>query len=385
MEEKLMNEELKMLLNVVKRFVEKEVVAAEMEEGSLMKSIPADKVKQLQYQAKKMGLWALGVKEEFGGSGLDMFSRIVVVEEASKHRIGLSNPAAGAFGSDIPGFLNHTYNPTTQKFIQQAVQSGNGCYVAYEEEQNEGLSNIRTTAERTGDTWLINGEKKYVRNAAEADFGIVLANGITGTDQQGPSLFLIPAQNENIKKERVQLIHSVETHNVIFDQLELSDDYRVGDVGDGLRLMSHWMNEQQLLMSARCIGVAGKSLELALEWASTRITFGKRLKEREAIQCMIADSIMELNSARLMLWNGALKMSQSIQSDRDVHVQMAKLICTESAFQIIDRCIQIHGGMGVAQEVPLERWYKEIRAMRLETGSSNFIRKNVGKHFFEMI
>lgn len=384
MDNVLLSDELKMMRSVVKKFIEKEVVKAEIEEGALMQVLPEEKVRHLQKKAKEIGLWALGIKEELGGTGLNLFSRVVLMEEAAQHRLGFFNPAAGAFGKDIPSFLNDYSNIKIDDLVHKAIESGNGCYLAITEEQGGSkLTNIQTTAKNNGSTWFINGKKRYVFNAQEGEFGILLVNCIKDEVEKGPTLFLI-AQNKLIQRKKVQLIKSIETYDLEFVQFEVSDEYRVGEIGEGLSLVNQWMKEQQVLTSARCIGVAKKALELAVEWASSRETFGKKLKDRQAIQWMVADSEIELNSARYMLWSAASKVNEAVpNSDHDV--EMAKLLCTETAFRIIDRSIQIHGGMGVAQEVPLERWYREVRTSRLDLGNSEVLRENIAKRIFDHV
>lgn len=384
MENVLLSDELKMMRNVVKKFIEKEVVKAELEEGALMQVLPEEKVRHLQKKAKEIGLWELGINEEWGGTGLNLFSRVVLMEEAAQHRLGFLNPAAGAFGKDIPSFLTNYSNGKIDDFVHKAIESGKGCYMAITEDQGGSeITNIQTTAKNYGSTWFINGKKRYIFNAQEGDFGILLVNCIKDGVEKGPTLFLIP-QNKLIQRKKVQLIKSIETYDLEFEQFELSDEYRIGEIGEGLSLINQWMKEQQVLTSARCIGVAKKALELAVEWASSRETFGKKLKDRQAIQWMIADSEIGLNSARYMLWSAAITVDEGITYS-DHYVEMAKLLCTETAFQIVDRCIQIHGGMGVAQEMPLERWYREIRTSRLDLGNSEVLRANIAKRIFDRI
>lgn len=383
MDNVLLGDELKMMRSVVKRFIENEVVKAELDEGSLIQVLPVEKVKSLQKRAKETGLWALEIKEELGGIGLNLFSRVVLMEEAAQHRLGFLEPAAGAFGKDIPSLLNNYSNGKIDNLIHKAIESGKGCFVAITEEQGGSrLTNIQTTAKKNNFGWTINGKKRYVSNVREGEFGLVLVNCVENDIEKGPTLFLLP-QSELIHRKKVQLIKSIETFDLEFEQFEISDDYRVGEIGEGLILVNELMKEQQLLTSARCIGVAKKALELAVEWASSRETFRKKLKDRQAIQWMIADSEIELKSARYILWSAAMKVDKDVSSSSDHEVEMAKLLCTETAYRIVDRSIQIHGGMGVAQEVPLERWFREIRTTRLDMGVSEVLRENIAKRIFD--
>jgi acyl-CoA dehydrogenase len=379
MEETLIYEELALIRSTVKRFVEKEVVKLELDVGSLAEELPSERVALLKAKGKQMGLWMMGAKNEWGGAELDLFSRVVLMEEMAQHRFGLLNPAAGAFGRELPGFLKRVNNPTLlDEFINPAVVSGNGCFLALGEQAGGfGYDQLSVTAVKAGSQWKLNGVKKYVPNVEEADFGIVLANCIESEQEEAyrPTLFIVPKNLVSYKE--MNMLKDIKTYDITFEHTMLSDEMRIGDVGNGLDFVQVWLDEEQLLMSARCLGIAKKAIMLTIDWVLDRTVFGKKLAERPVTQGMLADSEIELNAARFMVWNAAKKITDG--SAQEVDAGMAKAFATETAFRIIDRCVQIHGGMGVAQELPLERWYRELRIARLELMSTDAIKEKVAQ------
>jgi len=382
LEERLLSDEIRMIRAMVRKFVEYEVVKTEEEEGSIIKAIPSHKLSHLQKKAKEAGLWALNISNDQGGAEQSIFNRTILMEEASQHRLGLSSPAAGAFGKEIPSFLNGFNNEDLLEAIHRAVESGEGSFVAVFESEHGLTDELETKAIKKGSKWYITGEKKYVENFKDAEFGLVLAKCIIDDKEQGAAVFLINKENyTKINAKDVKLLNSIDTTNLKFDNLELNDECIIGEIGLGNNLIEEWIAEQKILISARSLGVAKKSLELAIEWTSERVTFRKKLKERDAIRTMIANSLLELNAARLMLWNAALKMENS--ESYLIEVDMAKITCLNTSFNIIDRAIQMLGGMGVAQEVYLERWYREIRIYKNMFDSEEKMQNSIAEYVYE--
>jgi acyl-CoA dehydrogenase len=152
-------------------------------------------------------------------------------------------------------------------------------------------------------------------------------------------------------------------------------------LGNGKELVGELLQESQILLAARCLGVAREALRLGTEYATQRETFGKLLEKREAIQDMVADMMVALESARLLTWTTAKKLSLGQASSNEV--AMAKLSATETAWRIVDLSIQIHGGMGITQEVVLERWYRELRLARIQWVPSEVIRQRLALMNFQ--
>jgi acyl-CoA dehydrogenase len=259
-------------------------------------------------------------------------------------------------------------SPLTEKMIKPAVDSGAGCFLAV-----DGSSNF--IARREGNNgWVISGRQRFVGNADKAAVGLIWAK-MDGSEDTG--LFLVE-NDKRIRSEPIVVMRTIRLFNVSLEDYQApTDSY----LGNGKELVEELLQELQILLAARCLGIAQEALRLGTEYATQRETFGKLLEKREAIQDMVADSVVALESARLLTWATAKK--QSLDEASADEVAMAKLNATETAFRIVDQMIQIHGGMGITQEVALERWYRELRLTRIQLVPSEIIRQRLAVANFQ--
>jgi acyl-CoA dehydrogenase len=362
LENLFLTDEQKMMRDTVRRFIQSEVIPIEQKIGALAAEIPGEYIVSLQGKAKQMGFWQMWASPEWGGAGLDIFSRVVVMEEASRHRFGLIRPALYAFGQEIPSTVPKSDSQLIPKLIPPAVASGAGCFLAV-----DGSSNFMAK-QQGNDEWAISGNQRFVANVDKAAVGLVWAK-IEGSEDTG--LFLLE-NDDRIKSEPIMVMRTLRLFNVFLE------NYRVpihSYLGKGKEMIRELLPELQILLAARCLGIAQEALRLGTEYATQRETFGKLLEKREAIQDMVADSVVALEAARLLTWATAKK--QSLGDASADEVALAKLNATETAFRIVDLMIQIHGGMGITQEVALERWYRELRLARIQLVPSEVIRQRL--------
>ena len=367
MENLFLTDEQRVMRNTVRRFIQKEVIAIEQKIGALAEEVPSEDIVSLQEKARQMGFWQMWALPEWGGAGLDIFSRTVLMEEASRHRFGLMSPALNAFGKEIPSVLAKLDSPLIGKTVKPAVASGAGCFLAIESSSN-------FAARQEAKEWIISGKQRFVENVDKAAFGLVWAR-VDGSEDT--ALFLVE-NGTGLKSEPRVVIRTIRLFDISLEDYKAPRD---SYLGKGKELMGKLLPELQILLAGRCLGIAQEALRLGAEYATQRETFGKLLEKREAIQDMVADSMVALESARLLTWATAKKLSLGEASADDV--AMAKLNATETAFRIVDQMIQIHGGMGITQEVVLERWYRELRLTRLELIPSEVIRHRLAVSNFQ--
>jgi acyl-CoA dehydrogenase len=368
LENLFLNNEMRMMRDTIRRFIQNEVIPIEQKVGPFVTEVPVEYIVALQEKAKKMGFWQMGALTEWGGGGLDIFSRTLLMEEASRHRFGLVSPALNAFGKEIPTILTKLHPSLIESAVKPAVESGKGCFIAA-----DICSNFVAKRE-SQNGWAISGNQKFVANVDQAGFGLIWAK-IDGSEETG--LFLVE-NNERVAAERMVVMRTLNFFHITLKDYPVSGEHYLGK---GNELVGEMLKELQILLAARCLGVAQEALRLCVEYATQRETFGKLLEKREAIQDMVADSLVDLSSARLLTWCMAKKLSLNDATEEEI--AMAKLSATEKAFRIVDQSIQIHGGMGIAQEVPLERWYRELRLARLELAPSEGIRKMLALSSFQ--
>ncbi|WP_342431408.1 acyl-CoA dehydrogenase family protein [Neobacillus sp. FSL H8-0543] len=376
MSELLLDKELQLLKKTVQSFIKESVAPAELSPGEYVKKLPEEVVSRLQTEAKSSGLQALGAKKEWGGAGLSVLARAVLLEEAAQHRLGLYHPAGDAFGGEFPRFLEKCSNEQVEWLIKPAITEGKGCFIAlWEEHEDNYLENLTATAVKDGNEWVLNGKKTYIQNLEQSAFGAVLVNCLLDNGESQPTLFLLELDDQLEEQETV-LIDVQTTHSISLKNYRLNDSQRIGEVGEGADLIKLWLAEAQILLAAKSIGVASKALEYGKQFAKIRITRGQPLAEFPSIRTMLAKAVINLQAARLMVQDAAKKVDSQI-SDSELAAQMAKLHATETAAKIIDDVLQIHGGTGYAGDLPIERWFKEIRIARLNLQKAETIIENV--------
>lgn len=375
-------EELQMLQETMRRFMRAEVMPAEDKLEHDAYKLPAELLRPLQAKAKSLGLWCFRTPAEYGGAGLSLLGQAVAAEESAKCRMGAYVPGCGAFGADPPNavFLGTPYQ--IEKYAAPAVDRGDKIYVAISEASggSDPARAIRTRAELKGDKYILNGSKMWITGAKGADWGLVFARTGAAGDRGGISCFIVDGDSPGMSFKPIRVIRSYSPDEIHFDNVEIPVENRLGAEGQGFALCEKWLVEGRVPYAAATIGIAQAALQIAIDWARERRTFNSALSEKQAIQWMVADSEIELRAARLLVYQAA--WLGDLGKDMKIESSIAKVVATETAGRVVDRCVQILGGMGVAAELPLERWYRELRIKRIGEGPSEVQRMVVARHVF---
>ena len=371
-------EELRMLRDTLRRFMKEEVRPAEDKLPHDAYTFEEPQRLAIQAKARALGLWCFETPAEHGGAGLSLLGQCIAAEETAKCRMGMYIAGCGAFGFDPPVVI---WKGTAhqQRFARDDVANGTKAFVAISEPSggSDPARAITTRAERKSDRYVINGTKIWISGASMASWGIVFArtNGVPGRD--GITSFVVDKSRPGIGLSKIPVIRSYAPYEVHFDNYEVPIEDRLGEEGKGFALAEAWLIHARPPYAAQTIGVAQAALDLATEWVTQRKAFGTTLAEKQAIQWMIADSEIELRAARLLTYQAA--WNADLGRDIKVDASVAKVYGTEVAGKVIDRCIQMFGGMGVAQELPLERWYREARIRRIGEGPSEIHRMVIAR------
>ncbi|MBV8612361.1 MAG: acyl-CoA dehydrogenase, partial [Acetobacteraceae bacterium] len=289
-------------------------------------------------------------------------------------------PACGGFGADPPNPIWLGTPDQIARYGVPAVQQAKKAFVAISEPSggSDPARAIRTRAERKGNRYVLNGTKLWITGAGEASWGLVFARTGAQGDRGGITCFIVDADSAGLDKRRIPVIRSYAPYELCFRDVEVPVENRLGEEGQGFQLCETWLVEGRIPYAAGCLGIAQAALEIAIDWARQRETFRSKLADKQAIQWMIADSEMELRAARLLVWQAA--WTADLGDDPKVDASVAKVTATETANRVVDRCVQILGGMGVAQEMPLERWFRELRIKRIGEGPSEVHRMVLARH-----
>jgi acyl-CoA dehydrogenase len=371
-------EELQMLKDTVRKFVDKELIPIEMHTIENMELKP-DIRERLEKKTKDMGLWMFDVPEEYGGGGLGSLAQVLVWEELSR-TVALPSRGQGIFGPEVRPIL-YALNPEQKKRFMDPVLRGEKklCFMQTEPDAGSDPASMKTRAVRQGDYYIINGTKRFITGAGEADIGQLMAvtdpaKGAHG----GISCFMVDMKTPGLTLvTRYKTMMGEEPWHITFDDMKVPAENLVGKEGEGFKLAQKWLGIGRLKHGARALGVAERCIEMGASYSKQRITFGKPLSERQGITFKLADSYVELHASRLMVYQAAWKNDQ--KQDIRNEAYMAKLFADEMSFRVVDRVLQIHGGIGLTLDLPLAKWFVDQRSRMITEGASEVMRMVIAR------
>jgi acyl-CoA dehydrogenase len=367
-------DELRMLGEVLREFVRNEICKVEATLDPASRAIPQEALASLQAKARAAGLWCLDAPTEFGGGGLSTFEMVVAWEQVSRHRFAFPIPGGGVLGYSPPVVLYRGSPEQIERYVRPTIERGLRTFTAISEPTggSDPARALRATAVRKGGRYVLNGRKMWATNADEADFGVVYARTDTSSGRAGFSAFIVESGTPGMHVTPVPVLRNHWTTEIELDDCEIPAENLVGDEGEGFTLAQRWMVRGRLMLAAQAVGVAEEAVRLAAEWAKQRETFGALLATRQGVQFPLADSLVEIEAARMLTWKAAWKDDRG--QDARVEASMAKLFASEMGFRVVDRAMQIMGGMGTAKELNLEHWFRDLRTMRIVEGASEIQR-----------
>jgi acyl-CoA dehydrogenase len=374
----VLTEALRMLQDTIQRFLVREIhpaeVGARRDEAA---DLPAEVVARLQPMARALGLWCFETPESYGGAGLSSFPFVIAYEAASKHTYSLPDPGCGVFGYDPPNILHSANDEQRARYIQASVDGACQWFIGLSEPSggSDPARAIQTRARRDGKRWILSGRKMWTSRADVARHGIVFAR--TGTGRKGISAFIVDMPAEGVSIRKVQVIRDHATNELLLDEVAVPLENMLGEEGEGFTLAQKWLVRGRLKIAAQCVGVADSALEIAIDYARQRETFGKLLATRQSVQNMIADAHIAVRAARWLLWDAAWQDDRG--EDARHAASIAKLYASEAAFKAVDSAMQILGGMGLSREMPLEHWFRGLRVNRVVEGPSEIHRMLIAR------
>ncbi len=374
-------EESQMLKDTVRRFVDSELMPLEQQlpDRPNCVDLPEDLRRKLVAKVEELGLAAAEAPVEVGGAGLGPFDACLVTEEVHRCTAG-----RGVFAMRFAPVLYELGTvQQKEKYLLPTVRGEIQGASAFSEPQAAGdLAGIKTTLEKTPAGWVVNGNKCWISYAKKADYILVLCR-LKGTQRhEGMTWVIVEKETPGCVVGREQkMLHGHSTYEVYFENCEIPDSQLLGEPGKGWSAGTAFLYSSRIQIAARALGIADRCLELAVEYARQRQTFGKPLASRQAIQWMIADSSIELHGARLMVYDAAWRAQQGENVIQQT--AMAKIYATEMVGKVVDRAVQIHGAAGLSDETVLERCYRDIRPMRIYEGSSEAMRSVIARNLLK--
>ena len=364
------NEQQRLIVEQIRRFVHEEIIPLEAKLDPDASELPKEDFDRLSDMVRGMGLWGLDVPEEYGGAGVDLVTRTLIAFEMSQHRAGLYVPCYGVFGTMGLAQLYEATEDQKERYLKPVLRGEKKGFFGLTEPSggSDPARAIRTRAVKDGTDWIINGSKVYISGADRADFGLVFARTDPEKGRGGVTCFIVDTDTPGFHVRRV--VHTLRSSHyateLSFEDMRVPETNILGEVNRGFAIANDRLTRQRIPYAAACISVAIKAQEMAIEYAKQRETFGAPLASRQMIQAMIIDNELDIRQSRWMTLAAAHK-AESGQPFR-MEAGMAKLVASEAGGRVVDRSMQVHGGIGMTKDLPLERWYREMRIRRVGEG-----------------
>lgn len=375
-----LSSEQKMMQKTIREFVKRELMPLENEvlrnEREGKPGISFEQLKELRQKAKNLGFWGINTPEEYGGANLGSMMTALILMELGRTFVPFS------FGGSADNILYYCNEKQKQTYLIPTIEGKRvSCFALTEPGAGSDAGNIRMSAVQDGDEWVLNGEKIFITNGNDADFAMVFA--VTDKEKGahgGVTCFLVDREM-GWRSERISTMGEWDPAALVFEDVRVPADNILGEIGGGFQLGMKWIGAARWAIPARAVGAAERLLQMAIDHAKNRVTFGQPIADRQAIQWMIADSAVEIEATKWITLRAAWMADEGL--DNRHQASMSKLYGANMANQVVDRVLQIHGGMGYTKELPIERWYREMRLFRIFDGTDEIQRFIIARNLLK--
>lgn len=375
-----LTQEQQMLVDTTRSFVENELYPHEM---AVERSgrLPMELVREIQKKAIAAGLYAANMPEDVGGAGLDTLSWLLYEKELGRANYALHWTCV-ARPSNI---LLAGTEEQRQQYLYPCIRGDTwDCLAMTEPGAGSDLRGMKASARQDGDDWILNGTKHFISHADVAGFAIVfMATGEENT-ARGPKKMITAffvdkgTKGFSVRDGYRNVSHRGYTNAVLdFDDCRLHKRQILGEAHKGFEVAQTWLGATRLQVAATCLGRADRALKHALSYAAERRQFGQQIGKFQGVSFKLADMAMELKAAELLTFEAGWKADRGSVTEADM--AMAKLKATEVLAMIADEAIQIHGGMGLMDDLPLERIWRDARVERIWEGTSEIQRHIISR------
>ncbi|MEE9489558.1 MAG: acyl-CoA dehydrogenase [Thermoplasmata archaeon] len=371
-----LTDEQKMLKKTVRDFAEKEIkpTRAEFDENE---EYPIDILRRLG----EMGIMGMAVPPEYGGSGADVISYAIAIEELSKidPSVGVAVSVHNSLGCDP--IVKFGTEEQKKKWLP-GLASGKeiGCFCLTEPDAGSDAAAVKGTARLEGDEYIVNARKQFISNAAGADLSLVFVMTDREKGYKGISGFLVPTDAPGFsrgKKEKKMGIHASVTMEMNYEDCRIPKENLLGEEGDGFKIALWALDAGRIGVAAQAVGIAQGALNEAIAYSKERVQFGKPISSFQAIQWMIADMATEIDAARFLVYRAAYVKDKGGKFSKEA--AMAKLKASDVAVNVSRDAVQIFGGYGYMREYPVERYYRDAKITEIYEGTSEIQRMVISR------
>lgn len=369
--------EQRAIRDTIRSFIRKEVIPLEAEflrrSGKGQTPIERETIRELQLAAKRFGFWGMSTPEKYGGMELPAVTQSLIYTELGRTCLPF------LLGGEADNILYEADPCQTHEYLLPTIAGDRvSCFALTEPDAGSDATNIKTTARRSGSDWVMSGEKTFITNGNHADFAIVIAltNPQVGA-RHGSTAFLVD-RTMGWTSSPISVMGWQTPASLHFGDVRVPASSVLGEEGQGFELATRWIGRGRFVIPSQSVGIAERVLQMALDYSRVRRTFGRPLIENQAIQWMIADSHVELEAARWLTLHAAWLIDQG--ADARQASSVAKLYGAGMVSRVVDRALQIHGGLGYTRELPIEHWYRAVRVFRIFEGSDEVQRMTIARN-----
>ncbi|MBU1936166.1 acyl-CoA dehydrogenase [bacterium] len=367
----LLTEDQKMVRDTIRQFAADEIApgAADRDEKE---EYPAEILKKLG----ELGFMGVNTSERYGGAGMDMVSYILVVDEIS--RADASVGVVISVNNSLICYPLEKFGTEQQKqtwLVPAASGKMLGAFCLTEPDAGSDAANLKTTARRDGDDYVINGTKNFITNGQHADFYIIVALTDKAAKAKGVTAFIIPRNLKGVqpgKKEKKMGIRGSDCCPVVFDNVRIPVENRLGKEGDGFKIAMTALDSGRIGIASQAVGVAQAALDAAKAYSKERIQFGRPISSFQAIQFKLADMEMLVKASWMLIYLAATKKDHGARFTTEA--AMAKLFASDMVMKVTQEALQIHGGVGYTKDYPVERYLRDAKVTEIYEGTSEIQR-----------
>jgi butyryl-CoA dehydrogenase/acyl-CoA dehydrogenase len=345
--------------------------------------VPVELRDRVRRRSAELGFYAADFPEDLGGSGLPQLGMVLIREAAA--RTGCRLAGFTVYGPEGPtGVLLSGTDEQKKRYLTPLITAEKSmCFALTEPDAGSDAQNIRTTATKDGDEWVIDGRKHFITNGKHADFALVFAaNDRTKKAQGGITAFIVEKGTPGFEVGRGQIgmLDGEGQFELVFDNCRVPEEQVLGGpeaVGLGFYAAMQFLAMGRLSIAAGCNGIADYCLSLGTEYAKSRVAFERPIGKNQYIQGHLVDSLVEIKASKLLTYDCAWRYDGGDQVMQESSI--VKLYASEMVNRVVDRMIQVHGGMGWMRDLPLERIYRLVRIFTLVEGTSEIQKYIIAK------
>jgi len=371
-----LTDEQRLIKKTAKEFTDNEIVV-QSRENARNHHFDTELVRKVAAQ----GYLGAIVPQEYGGAGLDYFSYGLVVEEIGRGDSAIRTVISVQTSLVCSGLVKFGTEEQKQKYLPK-LRSGEwlACFGLTEPDTGSDAANQKTRAKKTDSGWVINGAKMWISMGNYAKLAVIFAQTDPALGHKGIACFLVDTDQPGYKAQTIEHkmgLHASDTASIALEDVEVSDEDMLGQVGDGFKIAMSNLDSGRYSVAAGCVGICQGCVDASVKYAKEREQFGRPIASLQLVQAMIADMVLKTDASRMLVWRAGFLKDEGRPNTLETSV--AKLHATEASLECANLAIQVHGGAGYVDDHPVERYFRDARVTTLYEGTSQIQKLIIGR------